>query len=298
MDKRTLEELKKKIVQLPPLSNVVTRLLSLNSDSDTFFEDVMRLAQEDPTFALRIIKLSNSAINTPVDQIIGIREAVVRIGTNQIAGLIASMAMTQVFIPTTKAEKDLWKHSIQVAVISRVLACATTTFSVNPEQAYLCGLIHDVGKFILSPLDPTKQDNTVEKKGGSAKKYILAEKDSKGFNHAILGMYICKKWQMPDTLCNVARYHHANELPKEIENDVMCNHLIRLIQLADIISFYLNLNPQVLDFELENVEECLEESCIKPFPGKAPLRADELATLIGPMILEANMAIKSLGISD
>ncbi len=298
MDKRTLEELKRKIVQLPPLSNVVTRLLALNPDSDTFFEDVMRLAQEDPTFTLRIIKLSNSAINTPVDQIIGIREAVVRIGTNQIAGLIASMAMTQVFIPTTKAEKDLWKHSIQVAVISRVLACATTAFKVNPEQAYLCGLIHDMGKFILSPHDSNKQDSKVEKKDCSAQKYILAEKDAKGFNHAILGMYICKKWKMPETLCNVARYHHANELPKDIENDVMCSHLIRIIQLADIISFYLNLNPEVLDFELENIEECLEENCIKPFPAKAPLRADELATLIGPMLLEANMAVKNLGISD
>ena len=301
MDSQTLEDLKRKIVKLPPLSTVVTRLLALNPDNDDFFESVLALAKEDPTFTLRIIKLSNSAINTPVEEIMGIKEAIVRIGTSQIAGLIASMAMTEVFIPTSQWQKNLWRHAIQVAVISRVLACATTAFTVNPEQAYLCGLIHDMGKFII-PTDPIK--NTQDKSGLSdnigktAQQYIYAEKDASGFNHAILGMHICKKWQLPELLCNVVRYHHQKDLPKEINNDLKCTHLIRITQLADMISIYFTLHPEVLDFDLEQIEESLKVNCIKAFPGKAPVAADELATLIAPMWLEANMAIKNLNMSE
>ena len=301
MDSQTLEDLKKKIIKLPPLSTVVTRLLALNPDHDDFFESVLALAKEDPTFTLRIIKLSNSAINTPVEEIIGIREAIVRIGTSQIAGLITSMAMSEVFIPTSPKEKNLWRHAIQVAVINRVLACATTAFTVNPEQAYLCGLIHDMGKFVIPPdqLEAANEnagplDNHIK----TAQQYIQAEKDASGFKHAILGMHICKKWQLPEILCNVVRYHHQQELPKDIGNDLKCAHLICLTQLADMISIYFTLHPEVLDFDLEKIEENLKINCIEPFPGKAPVTADELATLIAPMWLEANMAIKNLRLAD
>jgi putative nucleotidyltransferase with HDIG domain len=297
MDSQTLEDLKKKIIKLPPLSTVVTRLLALNPDHDDFFESVLALAKEDPTFTLRIIKLSNSAINTPVEEIVGIREAIVRIGTTQIAGLITSMAMTEVFIPSNQREKDLWKHAIQVAVIARVLACATTAFTVNPEQAYLCGLIHDLGKYVL----PYNQLNNPNGNAGilnctstTAGQYIHAEKDASGFNHAILGMLICKKWKLPEILCNVVRHHHQEELPKSIENDVKCANLIRITQLADMVSVYFTLHSEVLNFELEQIEECLQENCVDQFPGKSPVSANELAALIAPMWLEANMAIKNL----
>ena len=300
MDSQTLEALKNKITKLPPLSTVVTRLLALNPDNDNFFDCVLALAKEDPTFTLRIIKLSNSAINTPVEEIMGIREAVVRIGTSQIAGLIASMAMSEVFIPRHQREKNLWKHSIQVAVIARVLACATTAFSVNPEQAYLCGLIHDVGKYV----QPDGQDNNsnhnvleLREKSQTTLQYVLAEKDASGFNHAILGMLICKKWQLPELLLNVVRYHHQEELPKAISNDLKCTHLIRIIQLADMISLYFTIHPEVLKFDLEQIEQCLQKNCVDPFPGKAPVLAEELATLIAPMWLEANMAMKNLKIA-
>ncbi len=301
MDSQTLEDLKRKIVKLPPLSTVVTRLLALNPDNDNFFDSVLALAKEDPTFTLRIIKLSNSAINTPVEEIIGIREAIVRIGTSQIAGLIASMSMAEVFIPTSQKERNLWRHAIQVAVIARVLACATTAFSVNPEQAYLCGLIHDMGKFVI-PAEQLEQTNEnpgpLDSNTKTAQQYIHSEKNASGFNHAILGMHICKKWQLPEILCNVVRYHHQQELPKAIGNDLKCAHLICITQLADIISIFFTLHPEVLDFDLEKIEEYLKINCIEPFLGKAPVTANELATLIAPMWLEANMAIKNLKLAD
>ena len=301
MDSQTLEDLKRKIVKLPPLSTVVTRLLALNPDNDDFFESVLALAKEDPTFTLRIIKLSNSAINTPVEEILGIREAIVRIGTSQIAGLIASMAMAEVFIPSSQREKNLWRHAIQVAVIARVLACATTAFTVNPEQAYLCGLIHDMGKFIIptAPLKNTDEESgPLDANSKTAQQYMYSEKDASGFNHAILGMHICKKWQLPELLCNVVRYHHQEELPKDINNDLKCAHLIRITQLADMISIYFTVHPEVLDFDLEQIEESLNVNCISAFPGKPPVAANELATLIAPMWLEANMAIKNLNMTE
>ncbi len=274
------------------LSSVVSRLLALNSNSDKYFDEVLLLAQESPTFAVRIIHLSNSASSAPVEQVVSLREAVVRLGVSNISSLIATLAVNQVFMPTTEALRDLRIHSIRVAVMARTIACTTTAFKVSAENAYLCGLLHDVGHFILLQ----NSDKTLPKAvaPSSAKEYITTEKDSNGFNHTILGALICKTWQMPALVCKVVKYHHRLEFPKEIENDPKIINLIHTNQLADMMCVFLSLNPDALNLDEENLIECLQNEVIDAYPGPPPVSAQDLAALAGVMWQEASDMVQSL----
>ena len=146
---QTISELENELEELPLLPTVIVRLLALDATHENYFDKVLELSQEDPTFALRVMQLSNSAVSSPSSPITTLQDAVVRLGVNSVASLVTSMSAIRVFVPKKQGEKNLWVHSIQVAVCSRIIARIATDLKVNPEQAYICGLMHDIGRFVL-----------------------------------------------------------------------------------------------------------------------------------------------------
>src|SRR5271166_1047395 len=125
--------------QLPLLPTVVMRVLALDTRSDQYFEALLAVAEEDPTFAVRLIRLANAPSSAPSTPIVTIRQAVVRLGARECAGLVTTLAVARVFVPTTAGHRNLWLHSLQVAVAARVIAGLMTGASVSPEHAYLAG---------------------------------------------------------------------------------------------------------------------------------------------------------------
>ena len=135
--------LAKQIDNIPMLPSVITQLLSLSVDDPDYFNKVIKLAESDPTFAIRIIKLSNTVPFGIRSPIVSIHDAVIRVGIDQIHNLLASIAVTKVFLPVTLSEKRLWQHSLEVACLARLIASHLNECSIKPEQAYWAGLLHD-----------------------------------------------------------------------------------------------------------------------------------------------------------
>ena len=296
MEKLSLTQLDKRMDELPMLPSVVASLLALSPDDDDYFEDVMKLSQQDPAFALHIIKISNSASGKPVTPIVSLREAVVRIGTRNIASLITSLAVVQVVAPNTQAEKNLWAHAIRVAVTARVIACTTSLFSLNPDQAYLCGLLHDIGRFMLFKEAKELMNQAHSVNWQAPKQLMNMEEELYGVNHFELGARICRKWGLPDILSQVVEYHHNHELPKEITNQPKTHHLIKTIQLADLFSIFMAVNPDLHDQDPEKFTNDLEETCIQVCSPAPPVNAEQLETLASPIWLECEGIIKGMGI--
>lgn len=80
--------------QLPLLPTVVMRVLALDTRSDQYFEALLAVAEEDPTFAVRLIRLANAPRSAPAKPIITIRQAVVRLGARGISGICADHRRT------------------------------------------------------------------------------------------------------------------------------------------------------------------------------------------------------------
>lgn len=215
----TIAELEKKLEELPLLPTVIVRLLALDTNDENYFEHVFELSQEDPTFALRIIRLSNSAISAPVIPIETLRDAVIRLGVKAVAGLVTSLSAVRVFIPTKQGEKNLWVHSIQVAVCAKIIAQTASELKVNPEQAYICGLMHDIGRFVLFDKASEELNLVEESNWDSPEQLVITEHNLYGFNHSELGGRVCKKWGLPESIIKVVANHHTYNLPASISND-------------------------------------------------------------------------------
>ena len=296
MEKLSLAQLDKRMDEMPMLPAVVANLLALNPDDDNYFEDVMTFAQQDPGFAMQIIKLSNSASGLPVAPIVSLREAVVRIGTRNIASLITSLAVIRVFTPNTQAEKNLWAHAIRVAVTARVIACTTSLFSLNPDQAYLCGLLHDIGRFMLFREAKELMNETYSVNWQAPQQLMTMEEDLYGVNHFELGGRICHKWGIPKMIGQVVEYHHNHELPKEITIQPKTLHLIKTVQQADLFSIFLTLNPKQLEQDPEKFTRELEDLCTQACGPTAMVNAGELQALANPIWFECEGIIKGMGI--
>lgn len=232
-----IREVSEHLDSLPMLPGVVTRLLSLDREDNEYFEKLLPLAQQDPAFALRIIRLANSPVFRSYEAIDDLQTAITRVGTYRVAALITSLAVMEIFVPNEKDARNLWLHSIQVAITARNLAQKSP--SVDPSEAYLCGLMHDIGRFVLFSV-ATGDVRSIDESGWETPQQLIdVELQVLGINHADLGWCVCRKWMMPEKVCKVVQAHHSPDLGSVAASDGPLAGLIRLIQVADHFSVLL-----------------------------------------------------------
>ena len=200
-DKEALEKL---LASAPVLPNVVSKMMMLDKESDDYYEDVLSLASEDPFIAAKIIHLANSAANAGRSKIETLTQAVVRVGISQVSSLITSISLTKSFKPTQQSHRNLWLRSLQVALTATKIAQLN---QANTEQAYLSGLMHQIGRFILMSSDVEKFDTIPEELITTSPELITKEMELFGFNSVDLTINILKDWQMPDIIANAIAGH-------------------------------------------------------------------------------------------
>lgn len=295
--RQTLAKLDEKLQDLPMLPMVVSRLITLDPDSDAYFDELLTLAETDPPFAARILNMANSASSHPSKQIARLSNAIVRVGSRAIANLVSTMAVMRVFVPTTSGQRFLWAHAIEVAVCSRIIARNREVHGLS-EEAYLVGLLHDIGHFVMfdkSPDDLTRIEATNWR---SPTDIISAERDLCGFTHSELGWHICHHWELPDLVADVVHNHHTYDPQRyaDQELDHTAQELIRIVQMGDILSTMLFRDPNWLNLDEEALEARLLEDCMHPEWPSPPMSARELLGHIEQIHEESQSLIHSLGI--
>jgi HD-like signal output (HDOD) protein len=125
--------------RLPLVPTVLMRVLGLDPGSERYFECLLVASEQDPTFAVRLIRLANAPASAPASApskpIVTIRQAVVRLGARECAGLATAVAVARGFVPGTAAYRNLWLHSVQAAVGERTITGLMLGASVSPEHA-------------------------------------------------------------------------------------------------------------------------------------------------------------------
>ena len=137
------------IDRLPVLPTVVARLMVLDREDDSFFDEVLELLEADPPFAARILTAANAAASSPRDPVASIRAALVRLGSQGAARAIMDAGVSKVFIPRSDWEKSLWLHALHIGGAMRAMANEDSTGIVDPDVAYMAGLLHDVGRLVM-----------------------------------------------------------------------------------------------------------------------------------------------------
>lgn len=258
---RIKNKIDKAIDDLPVLPSAVAQLMSLSTSDENYFEKVKEIAEKDPTFTARLIKVANSVANSPIHQITTISQAIARIGSRQIKSLISTFAIAKIFTPSNQSELNLWVHSIQVAVASHTIAQISSAREVDPEQAYLCGLVHDIGRFVLFSVIPNGPVRVDERDWDTPEQLLNVEKDVCGATHANLGGYAVKRWGLPSQIANVITNHHEYHYLSSTAQEVKETHLIQIIQIADHLSVLMMRDPDVLTLPPAELEKLIEDKC-------------------------------------
>lgn len=205
--KRTLE---RKIREIPTLPSVASKVLQILENPRSSAPDVERVIMLDQAMASRILRLVNSAYYGFPRKITTISQAVVILGFMTVKNLVLSISVADFFIMSGSNRvfnrSQLWRHSVGVAVAARILARKMRFPQL--EEAFMAGLLHDVGKVVLDHYFPEEFAQVLALVNEKEVTIYEAERQVMGISHAVVGRWIADRWNLPQLLVEVINYHH------------------------------------------------------------------------------------------
>ena len=189
---------------IPPMPNVMVKALSVIKNPATGIAELAKIMQVDQAISTKTLSLVNSAFYGFRQQITSIQKALVVLGMMKAKNIIMSLALKQMM--TAQGSRELWEHSIKCAVAAEILAKEFKV--INPDDAFVIGFLHDVGKILLNSKNPLKYSKVRYLAAQDNVSLVDIEDAQFGTNHCVLGALVSKKWQLPVILTNCIRYHH------------------------------------------------------------------------------------------
>ncbi|MEM9203554.1 MAG: HDOD domain-containing protein [Actinomycetota bacterium] len=283
--------LERRIDELPVLPTVIGQLFSLDPDADGYFEQLLELVEADATFTARTLSAANAAASAPRHPIETVRAALARLGSDGVRSLVMAVAVTRVFIPRDEWEVSLWRHALQTASASRRLAAFAPEALVSPEVAYVIGLLHDIGRFVMVAEAPDSLRIIHEGTWDAPNELVDQERAICGLSHAEIGVMACRRWGLPAVIEDVIGRHHDPLLDPSstFGNDAM----LVLLRIADLLLF-----PSVLPGE-PGWEEAdlntIEDQLMPLMPSWLTISSKQLQRVITGTVEETDRTITSLG---
>jgi len=292
--KIALHSMEEKIDELPLLPQVLVRILQLDPKSEEYFEEFEHSAKEDPAFAVRVIALANSAASSPVAPISVIRDALARMGATTVASFVASLAVQRVFMPTEPNQILLWKHSISTAVGAQRIAELVPQLQIQPGHAYLVGLLHDVGRFVMFEHAPKQLLEVDEHNWRTPDEVEAVDVEVFNFTHSELGYLACEHWGVPDAIAEIIRHHHTplqgTVLPGSGDATMFC------VQVADRLAVTLIDSTDYESLSDEQKKERIALHCLKSEEERRLLTLDRLAAEVPMIRRESGHLMQNLGL--
>ncbi|MEK7792941.1 MAG: HDOD domain-containing protein [Candidatus Hydrogenedentota bacterium] len=205
---QNIEELLDGVVTLPSLPATVLQISDLVNNPDCPLSEVGKAIAADPSISLKALRLVNSAYYGLREKITSVEHSVVLLGGKVVKNLVFTAA---VFDTLKGGEELLLKHNVACGVAMRTLITSGAAINVQPiepDEAFVHGLLHDVGKIILKQYMPEEYERVEAacKEGGSP--LYKVEREIIGVDHAELGMMIAKRWKLTELLANSIGGHH------------------------------------------------------------------------------------------
>ncbi len=225
--------------EIPPMPNVAQEVLRLIADPDTTADKLQEAVLADQALTARILKIANSPFYGVPRAIRTLSTAVMILGYKMIRNLVLATATRSINRRLGLTEKMMWEHSIGASIASFLIA-KEIRFP-DPEEAFLAGLLHDIGKQILNNYNSEKYMHVIERAYNEGVTFYFAEKEVFGFSHPEVGALVVKKWKLSEELENAIRYHHDGFHAFIKENPFYLGKLPLIVNVADLICLKLGI---------------------------------------------------------
>ncbi len=248
---------------LPTLPEVALKIREAVENENSSAQQVAEILTQDASLSARLIQVSNSPLyrsRTPIEDL---QMAVTRLGIRMVKDLVVSLAMKQIYQATSDVLdehfRSTWNTSVEVAAICRMLA--TTVPGMNPEQALLAGLIHNIGAL---PILVMAEDDDELFNNSDALEQVIDELQGR------VGELILQTWNFGDTMTEVVReacnfsYDHTGEanLVDLVQVALLQGgHVRQPIDWSSVPAFAkLGMDTEVNVIEIEENQEMIENT--------------------------------------
>ena len=246
-DVRTEIQRINEVVSFPP---VVAEILQAMSDADVTMAKVTTIIESDTALTAKILRVANSPFYGLRRDVANIAQALRMLGLDEIGHLLLTCQMKSRLMSLDSRQRThlerLWRHSVAVAAISRLLA---SLYRIPTEgKEYTAGLLHDMGKLVLIQYFPEQVLSIEEMIIRESVSDIEAEQRIASISHTEIGRLIGEKWRLPKEYLDVMQFHHRPGLST--------NHalLCAVVRCADLFSeqWGFGIGEQTEAFSLES----------------------------------------------
>jgi HD-like signal output (HDOD) protein len=274
---KTAQEVVRSVTSIGTLPEVTSRIIATVEDPKSSASQLNRIVSNDPALVTRILKVVNSAFYGLSGQIGSIERAIVLLGLNAVKNIAVAASLGQLFrgvkLGRQFTAKDVWTHCLAVGITARDLA--TRMKLPLADEAFLAGMIHDVGLLISLQTAPETLREVCETAASDpAASFCQLEEQLIGHDHQALGMALAEQWRFPRSCQLVAGYHHHPADLSDSEHPMLVN----LIFVADTLCCQsahgfnltalnqtlepaklesLQINPEIVKATLENLDTLL-----------------------------------------
>jgi signal transduction histidine kinase/HD-like signal output (HDOD) protein len=321
---RQVELILERVQTLPTLSPVAARLLSIGTLDEVLIGDVVKIIESDPALSTRILGLCRKADRGLGDRITTVKRAVLMLGIESVRSAALSVSVYDLMSKEDEAarkeldaamagesddsrgpgaesgattrhseldtptfdRKGFWKHSIAVACAAELIAAQHLKLRVLPEEAFLAGLLHDVGRLVLDLVLPRSYARVVQLAHRRACESASIERVILGLDHHTAGRRVAEHWGLPEPIQNVIWMHGQ---PLDALPQTPDKKLIGVVTVAKAVCRRLHLGWSGDFGHCADPQQLWQEMGLKPVGP---------SSIAGPLHSAIADRLKVLGLDD
>lgn len=271
-----IELILQQVDSLPTLSPIATRLLRLSTAEDADIREIIRLVESDPALTSRLLSMCRKADRGVSQPITTVDRAVVLLGFDAVRSALLSVHMYELLGEAPGASLDaaddgepdagattlnrigLWRHSLAVACAAEMLARQRSSAAlVRPEEAFVAGLLHDLGKIALDVILPRSYGRVARLAERRQSNIAEIERSIIGVDHHTAGKRLAEHWGLPHALQDVMWLHNQ---PHASLPDLPHRPMIAIVTLADAIARRMHIGWSG-NFQQDGLLDALADDC-------------------------------------
>ena len=236
---KRVELILQQLEELPTLPAVAVRLLEVTSSDASSARDVIALIANDPSLTTRVLQLLHRAEIGVSSQITSVERAVVMLGFDAVRCMTLAVSVFQSLGRDSKHKAihfdrdEFWKHSVATACCAELLAAELGPATASTAEAFVCGLLHDIGKVALDAALPKSFDRVVEAADLLRGNIADLERTIIGLDHMVVGKRLAERWGLPVPMRECVWLH--GQAPAALPANVKNPLLVNLVTLADVL---------------------------------------------------------------
>lgn len=222
---------------MPTIPRIAVHVAKLVDNPNASARQVATALASDQVLTARVLRMANSAFYGAPRRISTVTDAIVLLGMRTIRNMAMAVSCFDVLDRELQCyamrRGDMWRHAFCVGYAAQLLA--KRTHYLATEEAFVAGLMHDIGKVIVSLSFADDFNRVLEIAASNDLPFYLAEQQVLGFDHAEVGARVCENWKLPQQLVETIRYHHRPSLQSDWAP------LTAIVHVADVLCLTLGI---------------------------------------------------------